>query len=118
MDDEDLNDLFGAVGNISIKRLFGGKSIYHDGLIIGLVVDGELLLKADEQSAPEFLAAGCKQWAYTKRDSEKSVAMPYWSVPDSALDDRDVLAQWAHLSIAAAQRARSKRKYTSATSAN
>jgi DNA transformation protein len=52
MDDQSLRDLFEGLGTISIRRMFGGKGIYHQGLIVALVVQDELLLKADQESAP------------------------------------------------------------------
>lgn len=61
MDDETIRDLFSAIGLVTIRRMFGGKGIYRDGLIFALVVRGELLLKADAQTAPAFAEAGCRQ---------------------------------------------------------
>ncbi|MGC4025690.1 MAG: TfoX/Sxy family protein [Mesorhizobium sp.] len=94
MDDDDLRDMFAGLGPITIRRMFGGKGIYHNGLITALVVQGELLLKADTISAPEFAAAGSTQWTYESRKG-KAAAMPYWSVPDAAIDDPDELTIWA-----------------------
>jgi DNA transformation protein len=104
MDNEAIRDLFAGLGPISIRKLFGGKGIYHDGLIIAIELRGELMLKADAQAAPEFEAAGCKQWSYTGSKHGKNVAMPYWSIPDSAIDDPDEMATWARKAYAAALR--------------
>ncbi|MHA6685420.1 TfoX/Sxy family protein [Mesorhizobium sp. A556] len=95
MDNERLAELFESLGPISIRRLFGGKGIYFDGVIIAIEMRGELLLKGDGESATDFLAAGCRQWTYTGSRHGKEVAMPYWSVPDSALDDPDEMVVWA-----------------------
>ena len=59
--------------------MFGGKGIYHNGLIVAIEIRGELMLKADAESAPEFAAAGCKQWTYTGSRHGKLVSMPYWT---------------------------------------
>ena len=104
MDDETLRELFAGLGAISIRRMFGGKGIYHQGLIIALVVGDELLLKADTQSAPAFIDAGSRQWAYDSKKSGKPVAMPYWSVPDDAFDDPDIMTDWTKLAFAASVR--------------
>lgn len=108
MDDDTLRDLLQGVGPISIKRMFGGKGIYHQGLIFALIIKDELMLKADEISAPQFMAAGSTQWTYEGRASKtganKIVAMPYWRVPDEAFDDPDVMAEWARLAYEAALR--------------
>lgn len=105
MDDEALRDLFAGLGYVSIRRMFGGKGIYHDGLIIALIVGGELLLKADAESAPEFEKAGSTQWVYEGAMRKGKVAMPYWSVPDSAIDDPDEMAVWARKAYEASLRA-------------
>ncbi len=104
MDNEAIHDMFEALGPVSIRRMFGGKGIYHQGKILALEVDGEILLKADSESAPEFEAAGSSQWVYEGKN--KPVKMPYWSIPDVALDDPDELAKWVRLAYGAALRAK------------
>lgn len=108
MDKADLIDLFTAFGPVSVRRMFGGHGIFHDGRIIALHAFGEVWLKADEMSAPDFEAAGSRQWIYEGKG--KPVRMPYWSIPDRALDDADELAEWAHKADAAARRAEATKK--------
>ena len=103
MDNDDIRDLFASLGPVVIKRLFGGKGIYCNGLIIAIEYDGEILLKADATSAPLFAEAGCTQWAYAG-NRPKPVAMPYWSIPGDALDDPDVMVLWARRAYEAAVR--------------
>ena len=105
MDNERIEELFEGLGPVSIRKLFGGKGIYFDGVIVAIVLRGELLLKADEQSAPDFEAAGCKQWTYTGTRHGKLVAMPYWSIPDSSFDDHDEMRVWASRAYEAGRRA-------------
>ena len=31
-----LRDLFAELGPVSLRKMFGGQGLYHDGLIIGL----------------------------------------------------------------------------------
>lgn len=104
MDNEAIADLFSGLGRITIRRMFGGKGIYHAGLIVALEVDGDILLKADAVSAPDFAAAGSSQWVYEGHIRKGRVAMPYWSIPDSALDDPDEMAQWARRAYEASLR--------------
>ena len=68
------------------------------------------MLKADAVSAPDFAAAGCRQWVYDNRRTGKPVAMPYWSVPDGAMDDPDAMAPWARKAHEAALRAANSKK--------
>ena len=95
MDDDSIRDLFAGLGDVTIKRMFGGKGIYFDGVIMALLLRDDLMLKADAQSAPDFAAAGCTQWTYIGSRHGKQVAMPYWSVPNAALDDPDEMKRWA-----------------------
>ena len=95
MTEADIVDLFAGLGPVSVRRMFGGKGIYFDGVIFALELRGELMLKADAESAPDFEAAGCVQWTYVGSRHGKTVAMPYWTVPESAVDDPDEMAIWA-----------------------
>lgn len=106
MDNSAIEDLFNGLGAVTIKQMFGGKGIYHDGLIFALEVDGEILLKVDAQSAPEFEAAGSTQWAYEGKKNGKPVKMPYWSIPDEALDDPDIMTDWARKAFEAGLRSK------------
>lgn len=106
MDNDAIRDMFDSLGEVTIKRMFGGKGIYHQGRILALEVGGDILLKADAQSAPAFADAGASQWVYEGKARSKPVAMPYWSIPDQALDDPDEMAQWVGLAWQAALRAK------------
>jgi DNA transformation protein len=105
MDNERIAELFAGLGPVSIRRMFGGKGIYHAGVIVAIEIRGELMLKADAESAPDLEAAGCRQWTYVGSRHGKLVAMPYWTVPDGALDDPDEMTPWARQAYAAGLRA-------------
>ncbi|SFF03615.1 DNA transformation protein [Aureimonas phyllosphaerae] len=92
--------------------MFGGKGIYADGRIFALVLNDELFLKTDAQTASRFEAAGSRRWTY-QREGAAPVAMPYHSVPEEALDDPDLMADWARLAMEAAVRgtARKSRRH-------
>lgn len=104
MDREAIEEMFQAIGPVTVRRMFGGKGIYRDDRILAVEVRGEILLKADAESAPAFVAAGCRQWTYEGRRTGRPVRMPYWSLPDEAFDDPDVMAGWVRRAHAAALR--------------
>ena len=104
MDNIEIEEMFQALGPVTIKRMFGGKGVYHMGRIVAVEVSDEMLLKADDVSAPEFEAAGARRWAYEGKKG-KPVNMPYWSIPDDAFDDPDIMARWVRLDYEAAVRA-------------
>jgi DNA transformation protein len=103
MDNAAIEEMFEAVGPVSIRRMFGGKGIYARGVIFALELRGELMLKGDAESAPLLEDAGASRWCYQGR-SGKPVAMPYWTVPDEALDDPEMMAKWARIALDAAIR--------------
>ncbi|MFC3072864.1 TfoX/Sxy family protein [Shinella pollutisoli] len=106
MDRDEIEEMFQAIGPVTVRRMFGGKGIYRDGLILAIEFQGEILLKADAESAPDFEAAGCRQWTYEGKRAGRPVRMPYWSIPDDAFDDPDIMAEWVRRAHAAALRAR------------
>ena len=92
-----------GLGPIEIKPMFGGASVYADGLIFALLDDGVIWMKADDENRPALEAEGARQISYTAKDG-KVMTMPYWSLPDSALDDPDEAVEWARRSLEAARR--------------
>ncbi|WOS64370.1 TfoX/Sxy family protein [Sinorhizobium fredii] len=102
MENAAIEEMFETLGPISIRRMFGGKGIYCDGVILAIEVGGEILLKGDSETAAELEEAGARQWAYDGKG--KPVKMPYWSIPDSAYDDPDEMARWVKLAYSAALR--------------
>jgi len=96
MEQPEIEEMFAALGRVTIRRMFGGKGIYFQGTIIAVAFQGDILLKADDVSAPAFEAAGAVRWAYDGKQG-KAVNMPYWSIPAEAFDDSDVMAQWVRL---------------------
>lgn len=105
MDNADIEEIFQSLGPVAIRKMFGGKGIYADGRILALVYKGDLLLKADAKSAPLFAAAGAVQWAYESK-SGKQAYMPYWSIPEEALDDPDLMQVWVRRAYEAALRSK------------
>ncbi|MBB6466512.1 DNA transformation protein [Aminobacter lissarensis] len=103
MSDEAIRETFSGLGDVTIRKMFGGKGIYHDALIVGVELRGEILLKADAVSAPDFEAAGAKRWTDA---GGRPVNMPYWTIPESAVDDPDELAVWTRKAYEAALRTR------------
>lgn len=102
MDRESLEDLFAPFGAVRVKRMFGGQGIFADDVMIGLVGDGQIFLKADQQTEARFKAEGCEPFLYERGD--KKISLGYWSLPDKALDDPDEMKIWSRLALEAARR--------------
>ncbi len=104
MDQPEIEEMFAALGPVTIKRMFGGKGVYHRGEIVAVDFQGEILLKGDALSALQFEAAGARRWTYEGK-SGRAAHMPYWSIPDDAFDDPEIMAGWVRLAYEAALRA-------------
>lgn len=103
MDGQGLADLFAPFAAVSVKRMFGGHGVYLDGLCFAIEADGELYVKADEESRPTFAAAGSSPFVYVARG--RPMTMGYWRLLASAYDDAEELKRWAALGLDAARRA-------------
>ena len=105
-------------GPVQVRRMFGGAGLFADGVMFGLVSDGQIYLKADAAAAPHFEAEGCRPFEYSTAKGKRALTS-YWRLPDRLYDDADELARWAKAALAIAQegaiknaaiKARKKRK--------
>lgn len=84
-------DLFSNLGNVTTRKMFGGICLYMDGYVFALMSsEGRLYLKAKGGTASELQDEGAAQFHN----------MPYWSLPEAALDDPDVACTLARRTIA------------------
>lgn len=102
-DPEYLAELFAAFGPVSVRRMFSGAGVFAEGLMIALVVDGVIFLKADEETIPQFEGEGQSAFSYQRKGGQRTI-MSYWRMPERLYDDPDELAVWARRSMAVAQR--------------
>jgi len=102
-----LHEVFQHFGPITIRRMFGGYGIYHDGLMFALVADEALYLKTDRVNVGDFEREGLGPFEYDK--GGKVVKMSYYLAPDDVLEDPEQAAIWARRSYEAALRARGKK---------
>lgn len=93
-------DLFGDLGDLTTRKMFGGLGIYHRGTIFALVMsDGRMMLKGQGDMQARFDAMGLARWTYA-RPGRKTSAMPYWVLPDSARDDPEEATALARTALA------------------
>jgi DNA transformation protein len=98
-------ELLAGLGPVRVKRMFGGHGIYVDDLFLAIVAGDTLYLKADEETAARFEAAGCAPFSYTTRDHRR-ISMGYRAAPAEAMDSPALMRPWAQLAMQAALRAR------------
>ena len=103
-DPEYIRELFSSFGPVAVRRMFGGAGVFAEGMMVALVADGVIYLKADEQTVPAFEREGLRPFTYMRRGAEAAV-MSYWRMPERLYDDPEELATWARAALETAQRA-------------
>lgn len=92
--------LFAGLGRITTRKMMGGVCFYHDGTIFAMMsADGTLRLKGAGDFVAALEAAGSTRWTYV-RSNGVAGTMPYWSMPDAALDNPDLACDWARRALA------------------
>ncbi|TFV69252.1 TfoX family protein [Bradyrhizobium frederickii] len=109
MDREFLTDLFADFGPVTIRRMFSGYGISADGINFALSLRAGLFFRADEVTIPDFEAEGSKPFQYSTR-AKTVVVNSYWELPARLFDDSEEFVQWARAALAAAQRAKVKKR--------
>lgn len=104
-----LLEQLAPLGDVNAKSMFGGWGIYHEGRMFALVADDTLYLKVDDASRADFERENLRPFCYDRRDKGEAV-MDYYEPPAAAIDDRELLCEWARKGVQAAARAAAKKK--------
>ncbi len=95
-----VEDLFHDIGPLTTRKMFGGLGIYANGTIFAILMsDGVLKLKGAGAMADVFDAEGWTRWTYQRDGAQTVTAMPYWSLPESLLDDPEQASHWARRAL-------------------
>ena len=98
-----IDELLRDIPGVTAKSMFGGVAIYKDRQIFGMIVDGQLYFKVDEESKKEYEGYGSKPFTYTAKNG-KQVAMSYWELPAAVMDDQSLLIQWVERALHAGKK--------------
>lgn len=102
-----LLEQLAPLGEVRARAMFGGFGIYRGDRMFALVVEDTLYIKVDEANRAEFEARGLQPFRYEARGKTNTIS--YWQPPAAALDERDVLCEWARKGCEAADRAAAKK---------
>ena len=103
-----LLEQLAPLGEVRARAMFGGYGIYLGERMFALVGDEAFYIKVDDANRAEFETRGCLPFRYEMRGERKQ--MDYWQPPAEALDDREMLCEWARKGCEAAERAAAKKK--------
>jgi DNA transformation protein and related proteins len=96
-------ELMERFGPVTTKKMFGGISLYHNGLIFAIIHDDFLYLKGDESSKADFENEAVIKFTYEFKTGF-SGSMNYWRAPERCLDDADEMKVWCNKAYEAALR--------------
>ena len=99
-----ISELFAGFGPVTVRRMFSGAGVFADGLMIALVVDGVIFLKADVLTIPAFESEGLRPFSYKTKDGDRTLNS-YWRMPERLYDEPDELVDWARRAMETARRA-------------
>ncbi len=96
-----VGDLLAPLGPITVRRMFGGASIYAGGVLFALADDDRLYLKADPSTKARYESEGLGPFTYDGKTGP--VAMSYWRAPERLYDEPDDMLEWAREAIGVAR---------------
>ena len=100
-------DLLQFIGPVESKSMFGGFGMFLEGLMFGLVAGNELYLKVDTQNLQDYEDLGLQAFSFEKND--RQFKMSYYQAPEEAMEDAELLSDWASNAYGAAMRAAAKK---------
>ena len=101
-----VKELFAGMGRVEIRRMFGGAGGYADGLMFLLLADDTIHVKADDALKAELKQEGSGPFVWEPQSGPRKgekVDLGYWRLPDAALDDPDLAAEWGRKALAIAK---------------
>jgi len=98
-----VHDVLADADRLLVRRMFGGCSLYLDGIIFGLVTsDCELFFKVDDSNRELYEKIDSYPFVYSgwKDKKRKPVTMPYWHISEEVMEDREKVTELMELSVA------------------
>ena len=84
------------------RRVVPDETKHAGGTIFAMIgPEDRILIKARDELADALKAEGSEQFVYDGH-KDKVTAMPYWTLPDAALEDPETACDWARRSLSQA----------------
>ncbi len=81
-------DLLSPLGNIEVKRMFGGALLKVGNKQLGIIIEDQLYFKVTNSEVQKrYESEGAKQFSYTRKDKKDPVVIKnWWSIPEDAME--------------------------------
>ena len=80
---------------VTARSMFGLKGMFHDGRFFGIITDGVLYFRTDEESRGEYLERGMPAFQPKYRPRGPKTVDRNFEVPAEVLADETLLKEWA-----------------------
>lgn len=104
-----VEELFEPIGNISIRKMFGGAGVFAGRTMFALIADDEVYVKTDPQLRAALEAEGGEAFVWSRPSDGKLIDMGYVSLPPDAADEPEAASQWGRRALDVALKAKPKR---------
>lgn len=94
---EHVLDMLDELGGVTAKFMFGGWGLTLKGTFFGLIIDGALYLKTNEQTRKKYEEKGCGPFTYAR--GVKTMTMAYHQVPEDVFEVRERLLEWVNEAV-------------------
>ena len=91
------------MGSVTMRKMMGGATLYLDGIIFAIMVDGELWMKSDAEADPVWDAVSRERFTVTFKDDTVD-CMNYRRAPSDVYDDAEEMQRWVSVSVEAGRR--------------
>tara|TARA_B100000745_G_scaffold242943_1_gene165244 strand:- start:14353 stop:14685 length:333 start_codon:yes stop_codon:yes gene_type:complete len=94
---EYILDLLSPLGNIEVKRMFGGALLKVQNKQLGIIIEDQLYFKVTNSEVQKrYESEGSKQFSYTRKDKKDPVVIKnWWSVPEDVIESGSQLVDLA-----------------------
>ena len=91
------------MGTVTLRKMMGGATLYLDGIIFAIMVDGELWMKSDAEADAIWDMVSTERFTVTFKDG-KVDSMNYRRAPSDVYDDAEAMRKWVSVSVEAGRR--------------
>lgn len=88
-----VEDLFAYLSDVSARAMFGGYGIYRAGVMFGLVEDGELYFKVQDEQKEKYLSFGSRPFTYIKEGKPQELS--YYFIPEEVQENNQFFRELA-----------------------
>jgi DNA transformation protein and related proteins len=91
------------MGTVTLRKMMGGATLYLDGAIFAIMVDGELWMKSDAEADAIWDTISTERFTVTFKDGTID-SMNYRRAPSDVYDDAEAMQKWVSVSVEAGRR--------------